>query len=77
MSGLLSRTPAPSSIRLLVGGYVLLLVEAGLVVGATTIIGTIPCVIVAGSALAALAALLLAILGKPEEARATERHHAR
>ena len=77
MSGLLSQTPAPSSIRLLVGGYGLLLVEAGLVVGATRIIGTIPCVIVAGSALAALAALLLAIRGEPDTAQVTERRHAR
>ena len=77
MSGLLSQTPAPSSVRLLIGGYLLLLVEAGLVVGATTIVGTIPSLLVAGSALAALAALLLAVLGEPDNARVTERRHAR
>lgn len=77
MSGLLSRNPAPSSIRLVVGGYVLLLVEAGLVVGATTIVGAVPCAIVAGSALAALIALLLAIWGEPDEARTKDHRHAR
>lgn len=65
MRGIFSSAPAP--IRLLVGSQILLLVQAFLLLRSAQVLDAMPRAIVLVTALAALAALIAAIRGEPDD----------
>ncbi|WIW89553.1 hypothetical protein K3M67_06235 [Sphingobium sp. V4] len=67
MRGILSASPAPSAIRLLVGSHLLLLIQAGLVLRSRQPLDTMLAALVFMLAIIGAAALIAAIIGEPRE----------
>jgi hypothetical protein len=65
--GILSASPAPSAIRLLVGSQLLLLIQAGLVLNSPQPLDTMLLAIVLMLAIVGASALIAAIIGEPRE----------
>lgn len=77
MKGILSATPAPSGIRLLVGSQLLFLVQAGLVLRSQSPLDVMLHAIVLLVATTGLAALITAVAGEPREPVADPRRRYR
>jgi hypothetical protein len=79
MRGIFSSAPAPSSVRLLVGNQMLLLVQAGLVLSGRSAPHGPASTLLLLTIVISLAALITAILGEPDDtphARAEPHHDA-
>lgn len=65
MRGILSNTPTPSAIRLLVGSHLLLLIQSWLVLRSSQPLDTMLAALVLMLAVVGVAALIAAIAGEP------------
>lgn len=77
MNGLLSRAPAPSSIRLLIGSQMLLLIQAGLVLASRPPVQPALGILVVTVSIIAAAALIAAIAGESGSASPYPRRSCR
>ncbi|BAI99062.1 hypothetical protein Sj15T_10610 [Sphingobium sp. TA15] len=77
MRGILSGSPAPSAIRLLVGSHLLLLIQAGLVLNSRQPLDRMLAALVLMLAIVGLAALIAAIIGEPREQHCDPRRRYR
>jgi hypothetical protein len=69
MKGILSSTPAPAAVRILLGGHLLLLVAASLGLGSLPAVDTMVAALMLGLVIGGIAVLIAAIIGEPAEFR--------